>query len=85
MVRKIIICLIILLVLSLSSCYTNSSTGESCPACYGTGKCNNCFGIGYIRGDGKYEKCRTCNGTGKCIACGGSGIYRRVLVPGQIY
>jgi hypothetical protein len=81
-VKKTTIYLIILLVLSLLSCYTYSSTGDSCPVCYGTGKCNYCFGTGYTREDGK---CGVCGGNGKCIACGGSGIYRRVIVPWPVY
>lgn len=83
MLKKTIIYLIILL--ALTSCYTYSSTGESCPTCHGSGKCNYCFGTGSTREDGKYEKCRICNGTGKCTVCGGSGIYRRVIVPAPIY
>jgi len=70
--------LIILLALSLLSCYTYSSTGESCQVCYGSGRCHYCSGTGYTREDGK---CSRCNGTGKCIYCGGTGRLVRGVWP----
>ena len=81
--NKIIVALLsVLLIFSIVSCYSTSTTGESCPACYGSGRCNSCHGIGNT---GEEGKCRTCGGSGKCIACGGSGMYRRIIVPGSVY
>ena len=82
MSKSIIALLSILLILSIISCYSISSTGEPCPACYGSGKCNYCQGFGSTREEGR---CRTCGGRGKCIACNGSGVYTRVIVPGPVY
>jgi len=70
MLKRIAFLLIILFALSILSCYTYSSTGESCQACYGSGRCNNCSGTSYTREEGK---CLRCNGSGKCIYCAGTG------------
>jgi hypothetical protein len=78
MLRKIKVLLIILLALSMLSCYTYSKTGESCPVCYGSGKCNYCRGIGYIIKEGE---CLKCNGTGKCTYCAGTGRLVTGLWP----
>ena len=79
-IKILIVLLSILCILSFVSCLTASPTGEICPGCIGSGKCNQCYGIGSISGEGK---CRTCGGSGKCIACGGSGRYSRISVPGD--
>ena len=82
MSKIIAVLFLVLLVFLIASCYTTSTTGESCLSYYGSGKCNACYGTGSTREEGK---CRTCGGGGKCIACGGSGVYRRIVIPGPVY
>ncbi|MCC8118249.1 MAG: hypothetical protein LIP09_05810 [Bacteroidales bacterium] len=41
--------------------------------CYGTGKCDNCNGRGYITSFGNTVKCTYCHTTGKCQMCNGTG------------
>ena len=79
MKKLIFVFLSSLLILSIIACYTVSPTGEPCPPCFGSGKCNQCQGQGRRQEDGR---CRTCRGDGKCIACGGSGRYTRISIPG---
>ena len=74
---KLWVLFLILLMLLYMACVSSSRFGDVCPICVGTGKCNYCFGRGYVSG----EKCYSCNGTGKCRACGGSGILARQIWP----
>ena len=82
MSKNLFTLLSILLILLIISCYSTSSTREPCPACFGTGRCSYCHGIGNTRDGGR---CRTCGGRGRCIACNGSGVYTRVIVPWFTY
>ena len=69
--KKVVILLIALMVISvglLSGCTTSTKT---CTACDGTGKCNRCYGTGWaIDGD---LQCNNCHGTGDCPVCHGTG------------
>jgi len=78
MFKRTAFLLIILFALSISSCFTYSSTGESCQACYGSGRCSNCSGTRHAREEGR---CLICNGSGKCIYCAGTGRLVRGVWP----
>ncbi|MBR6471243.1 MAG: hypothetical protein IKS83_05565 [Victivallales bacterium] len=44
-----------------------------CHACYGTGICQTCKGVGTTSGYGHTVECGTCAGSGKCRYCNGNG------------
>ncbi|MCD8386364.1 MAG: hypothetical protein LUD17_05665 [Bacteroidales bacterium] len=41
--------------------------------CYGSGKCHNCNGRGYVESFGNTVQCTYCKSSGKCQRCHGSG------------
>lgn len=47
---------------------------KTCPACYGSGNCQNCGGDGQKGIWGLQSKCPRCKGTGKCTRCKGRGV-----------
>ncbi len=50
-----------------------------CPTCEGDGKCDPCYGKGYLMGG---FLCPWCGGSGKCYRCGGAGTI--AAAPGFI-
>jgi hypothetical protein len=68
----------VLVVLLVFSCVSSGRySAVVCSVCYGNGKCNYCFGLGFFSNGN--EKCLSCGGSGNCIACGGSGILLRSI------
>lgn len=60
---------------SSSSGSSNRGTrSESCPQCYGSGKCQHCSGgIATSHYTGTSYSCSVCGGTGRCRTCHGTG------------
>lgn len=52
----------------------NSTYGEQCKACHGTGKCHACNGTKVAKSFGNTYRCTICNENGSCSACGGTGL-----------
>jgi DnaJ-class molecular chaperone len=46
---------------------------KDCPACKGSGNCQNCGGDGKKGPWGLQNDCPRCKGTGKCTRCNGKG------------
>lgn len=51
----------------------NTTVGEACTSCKGTGKCHACNGTKIAHGFGNSYKCNVCNDNGDCSVCHGTG------------
>lgn len=47
---------------------------KDCPACSGTGKCQNCNGTGYVGIPFLGGTCPRCKGNCNCKRCNGKGV-----------
>ena len=51
----------------------NSTVGDTCPSCKGSGKCHTCDGTKKASRFGYTYDCNTCNDRGECPTCNRSG------------
>ena len=51
----------------------NTTIGENCRSCNGSGKCHACNGTKVAQGLGNTYACTICNQRGDCSACNGTG------------
>lgn len=75
---------LLVVITALSAPGLNAQRAKNCPLCYGTGKCQTCYGKGgethHFGHHVSYRQCGACSGTGRCHHCNGSG-----LDPNQSY
>lgn len=75
--RKIIF-LLLAVVAFLSFQEVQAQRAKDCGLCYGTGKCQTCYGKGgethHYGHHISYRDCGACGGTGRCSHCNGSGL-----------
>ena len=50
----------------------NSTVGENCTHCKGTGKCPTCNGTKVAHSFGNSYRCTVCNSNGDCPVCNGT-------------
>ena len=62
----------------LPSQYAVAQRAKDCGLCYGTGKCQTCYGKGgethHYGHHISHRSCGACGGTGRCSHCNGSGL-----------
>ena len=77
-------CILLSLLFLLSHPSAQAQRAKDCPICYGSGKCQTCYGRGgethYYSNNTFYRECGACGGRGRCSHCNGSG-----LDPNQSY
>ena len=78
--KKKIILLIALMVISVGLLSGCISWDEDCSRCGGSGRCSTCDGNGYIltgeEGEDWMQECPSCHDSGMCSKCQGSGCIK---------